>query len=357
MTQAKTVIILFGGRSSEYEVSLSSASGAYENIDKNKYDVRLIGITREGKFYLYEDDHALIPADKWTDGRKYPVSLDLARGVLTAERGGEVTDIRADAVLPMVHGKFCEDGTLQGMFAVADIPIVGCDCQSSAVCMDKAVTKAIVNAETSVRQAKAVVVKRADAADDKAIDAIRTRSERELGYPMFIKPSRAGSSVGVSKVRSADGFGDALRAALREDDKVLIEETVVGREIEVAVLEENGEYTVGGPAEIDSGSSDFYDYDTKYVNSESSYFIPARIDDSLIDEVRADAVAIFKALDCSGFARVDFFASNDGSIIFNEINTLPGFTPISMYPKMMIHEGISYSELIDRLIGTALKCD
>lgn len=351
----KSVIILFGGRSSEYDVSLLSATGAYENIDKSKYDVKLVGITREGRFHLFEGDVSLIASDRWHQDKIYPISLDLSRGVLTVEREGNAEDLPADAVLPMIHGKFCEDGTLQGMFAVADIPIVGCDCQSSAVCMDKAVTKAIVSAETNVRQAKAVVIKHADVTGDEYIASLRERCELELGYPMFVKPSRAGSSVGVNKVKSAERFEEAVKLALAEDDKVLIEEAIAGMEIEVAVLEENGKYTVGGPAEIDSGSSDFYDYATKYINDESSYFIPARISEDLQREVREDAVEIFKALDCTGFSRVDFFCTDGGELVFNEINTLPGFTPISMYPKMMIHEGISYSEVLDRLIKTVLR--
>ena len=352
-----TVIILFGGRSSEYEVSLSSATGAYNNINKEKYNVLLVGITREGRFFLYEDDPALIAKDKWTEGKKYPFSVDLSDGTVSVDRGDAIEHIKVDAVLPMIHGKFCEDGTLQGLFAVAGIPVVGCDCQSSAVCMDKAVTKAIVAAETGVQQAKAVVIKTADAQTSEDITAIRIRSEAELGYPMFVKPSRAGSSVGVSKVKSAETFEKALIAALNEDSKVLIEECIVGREIEVAVLEEKGAYIAAHPAEIDSGSADFYDYETKYISDASSFYLPARLSEEKQDEVREYALAIFKALDCSGFSRVDFFYTTDGRFVFNEINTLPGFTPISMYPKMMINEGISYSELIDRLIGTVVAAE
>ena len=352
----KTVIILFGGRSSEYEVSLSSATAAYNNIDKEKYNVKLVGMTREGKFFLFEDDPTMIAADKWTDGRKYPVSLDLSRGVLTYVKDGVTEDLPADAVLPMVHGKFCEDGTLQGMFAVADIPIVGCDCQSSAVCMDKVVAKSIVAVNSDVKLAKMVVVKAADVTDEASVDAIREKCEKDLGYPVFVKPSRAGSSVGVSKVKSADTFADALKKALREDDKVLIEEAIesIG-EIEVAVLEEHGRYTVGGPAQIDRGSAEFYDYETKYISDASSFFLPAKISEDLQKTVREYAEMIFKILDCRGFARVDFFCTPDGELVFNEINTLPGFTPISMFPKMMINEGISYPEVIDRLVKTALR--
>ena len=350
----KTILILFGGKSSEYEVSLSSATGAWTNIDKEKYDVLLCGITREGRMYLYGDDPAKIADDTWTAGVKWPLSVDFSDGTLAADRGRGTEHIRVDAVLPMIHGKFCEDGTMQGLFAVAGIPVVGCGCQASALCMDKAAAKAVAACETSIRQAKAVVV-RADAAKtDGEIARIREAAEKAFGYPMFVKPSSAGSSVGVTKVKTPDAFADAVRTALREDTKVLVEEYVRGREIEVAVLEEHGTYTVAHPAEIDVGSSEFYDYDTKYVTDESSFFIPARLSAEKQDEVRRYAEEIFRSLDCRGFARVDFFFTEEGEFVFNEINTLPGFTPISMYPKMMISDGISYAELLNRLIESAL---
>lgn len=348
----KTVVLLFGGASSEYTVSLSSASGVLANIKTDRYELLRVGITREGRFYLFCGDNAEIKNDTWESGEVYPVMLDLSRGTLRVERDGKLEEHKIDAVLPMIHGKNCEDGTLQGMFAVAGIPVVGCECASSAVCMDKAFTKAIVANETKIRQAAVVVVRAADIEKDGAIDVVRERCERELGYPMFIKPSRAGSSVGASKVKCADTFESALREALHEDSKVLIEECIVGCEVEVAVLEENGVYTVAHPAEIDLGGSEFYDYDTKYVSDVSSFHLPARISQEKQDEVRGYAEEIFRALDCRGFSRVDFFYTPEGEFVFNEINTLPGFTPISMYPKMMIAEGISYAELIDRLIGT-----
>ncbi|MBQ4353950.1 MAG: D-alanine--D-alanine ligase [Clostridia bacterium] len=350
----KNILLLFGGRSSEYEVSLSSASGAYNNIDKTKYSVHLVGITREGRFYYYAGDPACIAADTWTENEIYPLSLDLSDGTVSYEKNGETVHIRVDAVLPMIHGKFCEDGTLQGLFAVADIPVVGCSCQSSAVCMDKALTKIVVAAETNVRQAKAVILRETDVKNEGDLDAVREKAEAAFGYPMFVKPSRAGSSVGVSKVKSADAFRTAVRAALNEDDKVLIEECITGVEVEVAVLEENGTYTVAHPAEIDSGSAEFYDYETKYISDASSYYLPARLPEEKQNEVRAYAEAIFKALDCRGLSRVDFFFTPEGEFVFNEINTLPGFTPISMYPKMMVSEGISYGELVGRLVDTVL---
>lgn len=347
-------MLLFGGKSSEYEVSLSSATGAYNNIDKEKYRILLTGITRDGKFWLYEGDPAAIKEDRWTEEEKYPLSLNLTEGCVCVDRGGEVEKIKVDAVLPMIHGKFCEDGTLQGMFAVAGIPVVGCGCQSSAVCMDKAVTKDIVAYETGIRQAAAVVVRKGDIRDDADIDGIRVKCEEKFGYPMFVKPARSGSSVGITKVKNAGMFADAVRAALGEDTKILVEECLYGHEVEVAVLEEKGVYTVAHPAEIDSGASEFYDYDTKYVNNESTFYLPARMSEEKMDEVRGYAEKIFRVLDCEGFSRVDFFYTPEGNFVFNEINTLPGFTPISMFPKMMINEGISYPEVIDRLIATVL---
>ena len=347
----KTILILFGGKSSEYEVSLSSATGVLDNIDRDKYDVRLCGITREGRMYLYGGDPARIASDTWFGDGCLPLSLDLSDGTLVA--GDD--KFRPDAVLPMIHGKFCEDGTMQGLFAVAGIPVVGCDCQSSAVCMDKAAAKEIAAHETGVRVAKTVVVKaRAVRGGDAEILKFREEAERAFGYPMFVKPSRAGSSVGVTKVKTPEAFLPALKAALAEDSKVLVEEAIRGREVEVAVLEERGEITVAHPAEIDTGSAEFYDYMTKYVTDASSFYLPARIPEEKQNEVRRYAEAIFCALDCRGFARVDFFLTPEGEFVFNEINTLPGFTPISMYPKMMVNDGISYSELIDRLIGTVL---
>lgn len=346
----KTVAVLFGGRSSEYDVSLSSASGVLANINYEKYNVIRVGITREGAFWLFEDDNALIAKNEWMKGKICPLSVDLTNGCLCAERETGSEKIKVDVVLPVIHGKFCEDGTLQGLFAVAGIPVVGCDCESSAVCMDKAVTKAIVNAETGVRQAKAVVIKQTDVKTAADLAPYRTRCEKELGYPMFVKPCRAGSSVGVTKVKTPEKFAAAVFAALREDAKVLIEEAITGVEIEVAVLEEHGKYTVAHPAEIDSGSAEFYDYETKYVSDASSYYLPARLSEEKMNEVRSYAEQIFKALECRGLSRVDFFHTPEGDFVFNEINTLPGFTPISMYPKMMINEGISYGEVIDRLI-------
>ena len=349
----KNVVLLFGGRSSEYEVSLSSSSGALENIDIEKYDVTKIGITREGGFYLYEGDVSLISEDRWfEEGKTYPVSLDLAKGVFTADVNGVKREIKPHAVLPMIHGKNCEDGKLQGMLALAGIKVAGCGCTSSAVCMDKEFTKAIIRDQTDIPQAKAVIIRSEDYNAGTA-ESFRERCEAELGYPMFVKPANAGSSVGVTKVKSAADFEKAVLNSLHEDEKILVEECIVGCEVEVAVLEEGGKYYAAHPAEIDSGSSEFYDYETKYISDVSSFYLPARVTEEEQDKVRAYAVEIFKTLGCRGLSRVDFFYVGGGKFVFNEINTLPGFTPISMYPKMMINDGISYTELLSRLIEGA----
>ena len=274
----KTVCVLFGGKSSEYEVSLSSAHAVLSNIDTAKYSVIRIGITKEdGRFYRYDGDLAGIRDGSWCADRTKlcGVTLSLSDGRLSFQPNADgyaPEPVVPDVVFPVLHGRFGEDGTVQGMFAVAGIPVVGCDCASSGVCMDKALTKAVISADTSIRQVECVM---AHLGDDVA--SLRAKCESAFGYPMFVKPCRAGSSVGVTKVKDAASFAAAADCAFREDDKILIERAVHGREIEVAVLEEHGEYTVAIPAEIDLGGSEFYDYDTKYVSDCSSFYLPARL--------------------------------------------------------------------------------
>ncbi len=343
----KTICVLFGGRSSEYDVSLSSAFAVLSNIDRTAYDLLVIGITREGRWFRFDGDLEAIRSGHWCDDTSAlpTVALDLSDGTVRCkDSAGVVTRIHCDAVFPVLHGKFGEDGTIQGLFAVAGVPVVGCGCTSSGLCMDKAFTKSVIAQDTGIRQAKAVIGRTTDSPD-----ALRKKCEEAFGYPMFVKPSAAGSSVGVSKVRTAAEFAPALAKALAEDSKVLIEEAIVGSEVEVAIFENHGEIFAATPAEIDVGSSDFYDYDTKYVSDVSSYYLPARFAPEEIAQVQEYAKRIFRALDCKVYARVDFFHTKDG-FVFNEINTIPGFTPISMYPKMMMHSGMSYAELIDRML-------
>ncbi len=348
MSERITLCVLFGGHSSEYEVSLSSAYSVLTNLNAGRYDVMPVGITKEGAWYLYTGDWEKIRDGSWcqSPAQLPKVTVDLtpgARSLLICPPGELPYSRKVDVVFPVLHGAYGEDGTVQGMLALADIPFIGCGCTASGVCMDKSLTKFPV-AAAGIRQAKYVLAR---STDDKK--TIAENAERALGYPMFVKPARAGSSVGISKAKDRAGLLTALDVAFREDEKVLIEETIVGREIEVAVLEEHGRYTVSDCAEIDAGA-EFYDYDAKYVSDTSTFYIPARLPEKIRYEVRRQAEIIFRALDCRTLSRVDFFVSDNGEIVFNEINTLPGFTSISMYPKLMMHAGMTYGELIDRLV-------
>lgn len=352
MSNKITLCVLFGGHSSEYEVSLTSAYSVLTNANTARYDILPVGITREGAWHLFTGDYEKIRDGSWCDAASLlpSVTVDLTPGsqsLLITKSDGTCEKQKVDVVFPVLHGAYGEDGTVQGMLSLAGIPFVGCGCASSVVCMDKSLTKLPVN-RAGVKQASFILVRKSD---DKA-DIIE-KAEKAIAYPMFVKPARAGSSVGISKAKDRKGLCAALEKAFREDEKVLIEETIVGREIEVAVLDEKGTYTVSDCAEIDAGA-EFYDYDAKYVSDCSSFYIPARLSKETRDEVRRQAEIIFKALDCRTLSRVDFFVKEDGEILFNEINTIPGFTPISMYPKLMMDAGLTYPQLIDRLIDASL---
>lgn len=339
--------VLFGGESSEHEVSLVSASAVIDNIDRERIDPVMIGITKTGEWYLYEGSTADIKSGVWTEHTCGKVSLDLAGSGLVADG----KNLSVDAVFPVLHGAFGEDGTVQGMFELAKIPVVGCGSASSAVCMDKAFTKRVLNAE-GIPQAPAAIITYEEYLTD-AEDALDYAEEGAEGYPIFVKPARAGSSVGVSKADNREELRRAMELAFGHDSKILCEKCIVGREIEVAVLRDaDGTLTVSECGEIDPGS-EFYDYDTKYKSDSASYFIPARLDADTAENVRATAEIIFRLLDCRGLSRVDFFVGDEG-FVFNEINTLPGCTPISMYPKLMEHSGIGFSELITRLVREAI---
>ncbi len=349
--------ILFGGRSSEHEVSLSSSYAVLGNVDRDKFDVFSVGITKEGKWYLYTGDIEKIKDGSWIlDGENLAdVVFDPAPGgenfVVLTKDGAVRERLTADVVFPVLHGANGEDGTVQGLLEVARIPFVGPDHTSSGVCMDKSFTKRIINEERGVRQAMAVILTEREYNRDREGTA---RKIGQMGYPVFVKPARAGSSVGVKKVKEEKDLASALSVAFAEDDKILVEEYIEGREIEVAVMESEGVVVASEPGEIDPGF-EFYDYDTKYLNDTASYYIPARLDAETAKKVRETAVKIFRALDCRTLSRVDFFVTDDNGIVFNEINTIPGFTPISMYPKLFINGGMTYSEVITALVGSALK--
>ncbi len=344
--------ILFGGMSSEHEVSLVSAYGVITNVDRDKFDVTPIGITKDGKWYLFTGGVEKIKDGSWCDGEDVKeLAVDPApRGAnfLVIEEGAVRERLTLDVVFPVLHGANGEDGTVQGLLEMAGVPFVGPDHTSSGVCMDKAFTKRIVKESGAAAQARAVILTKNDERES------ARREIEKLGYPVFVKPARAGSSVGVTKVKTPEALDEALERAFREDGKILVEEFIEGREIEVAVMETAGEVVASVPGEIDPGF-EFYDYDTKYQNDTASYYIPARLDKAVEDEVRERAVRIFKALDCRTLSRVDFFVKADGSVVFNEINTIPGFTPISMYPKLFMQSGMSYSDVITALAESAMK--
>ena len=355
--EEKTVFcVMFGGNSTEYEVSLKSSYYVLENADKEKYDIVKVGITREGQMYVYKGENEKIKDNTWKDDKnnlkKALMSTSYGdHAVYAINEDGTVQRIQIDVVFPVMHGAYCEDGRLQGMLDMSGVAYVGPGCASSAVCMDKAFTKMLLN-NYGIPVAACVYADKYDILN--GYDNIKNDVESTLGYPVFVKPANSGSSVGVSKVLNEEGLREALIKAVEFDNKVLIEEAIVGKEVEVAVLgNENAVALTCGEIISDA---DFYDYDDKYKNGTSTYCIPAKIRKSTWINLKRTAEGIFRYLDCKGLSRVDFFVcGNDEKIIFNEINTLPGFTDISLYPKMAMNCGMTYSEIIDKLIELAME--
>lgn len=346
--------VLFGGASSEHEVSLMSATSILNNLDPEKYEIYKVGITKEGKWLLYTGETAGLTDGSWeTSGQTVPAFLSPDPSVhglvILKESGAEL--LRLDCVFPALHGKNGEDGTLQGLLQLSGIPFAGCHTLASAVCMDKAVTHTLLSA-ANIEQAHYLwfYSDRFDCAPD----VIKNKIEARLNFPVFVKPANAGSSVGVSKVERKEDLDAAILKAAAEDSKVVVEEGIVGQEVECAVLG-NREAEASIVGEI-GASAAFYDYDDKYVNGTSQLFIPARLPEDTAQKVRETAVRAYRLLGCSGLARVDFFVTEgDRRVILNEINTLPGFTSISMYPKLWMAGGLTYSELLDRLIELAFQ--
>lgn len=347
------VLVLFGGVSSEHDVSLVSASSVIKNIPADKYDIIMMGITKEGKSYIFNGNCDLLPGGKWLDDTSF-----LERAVISPDRehhgiihveSGKIE--RVDVVFPVLHGRNGEDGTMQGLLEISGIPFVGCHTASSAVCMDKALTNAMCDFH-KIPQAKWTCFNKYDYAKSK--DNLLAEAAKYLGFPIFVKPANAGSSVGISKAKSISELDEACRIAFEHDPKVVLEEGIDGKEIECAVMG-NDDPIASIPGEI-VPSNDFYDYEAKYITAESELHIPARISDEKLEEVRETAVRVYRALGCSGLTRVDFFVRNsDGKVLLNEPNTIPGFTSISMYPKLFDASGVSYSELIDKLIAYAME--
>ena len=349
-----SVCILFGGISPEHEVSLRSAESVLNNIDQSKYNVFPVGITKDGDWICFGGkDYSMLPAGTWTthpDNRRAAISPVRGQGLLTFE-GDCVVRERIDVVFPVLHGENGEDGAMQGLLQMAGIPYVGPHVSASAVAMDKTLTKLVVD-QACVPQAAWQLVRRQDL--EHHMDATLARLEEKFRYPMFVKPAGTGSSVGVSKAADQEALRAALLAASVYDSKILVEEFIHGREVEVAVMgNDNPVASICG--EIDSGA-DFYDYEAKYVTDTSVAYIPARISEETQELVREAAVKVYRAIGCQGLSRVDFFVTFEGErVVFNEINTLPGFTSISMYPKLFAASGIPYGELIDELINLAVE--
>jgi D-alanine-D-alanine ligase len=351
MKKKLRVAVLFGGKSAEHEISLRSAKNIVEAIDKKKYDLVLIGIDKKGKWYFNDDARLLEKAD-----RPKTIKFDRAQNALALIPSDKTkqwlrlstrrADKPVDVVLPVLHGTFGEDGTVQGLLKMADIPFVGAGVLGSAVGMDKDVMKRLLR-DAGVPIARFVTARRGERIDFSII-------ERELGLPLFLKPANCGSSVGIHKVKDESQFAAAVKDAFRYDDKILLEEYIQGREIECSVLG-NNDPIASLPGEIVT-RHEFYSYEAKYLDEKGAALeIPAKLPAEIVKEIQQLAVKTFKALCCEGMARVDFFLRGDREVIVNEINTIPGFTKISMYPKLWEASGLSYTEVIDRLIQLALE--
>ncbi|MCK2242363.1 MULTISPECIES: D-alanine--D-alanine ligase family protein [unclassified Crossiella] len=359
MTQRKTrVAVVFGGRSTEHTISCVSAGSILTHLDRDRFEVIPVGISREGAWVLgASDPKALEIRDRKlpeVDGSTGALALpadptrpDLVH--LGADRAGEVLSA-VDVVFPVLHGAYGEDGTIQGLLEMAGLPYVGAGVLASAAGMDKEFAKKLLAAE-GLRNGDFVVLRRGDKT---LTDAQRER----LGLPVFVKPARAGSSIGVSKVSDWDQLDAAIALARQTDPKVLVEAAILGREIECGVLEfPDGRVEASLPSEIRVvGDIEFYDFESKYLDAEEvcEFDFPAKVDDEVSEEIRRQAVAAFHALDCQGLARVDFFLTEDNQLIVNEVNTMPGFTPVSQYPRMWAVTGVDYPTLLSTLIETAI---
>jgi D-alanine-D-alanine ligase len=349
------VAVVFGGRSTEHAISCVSAGSVLEAIDRERFDVLPIGITTEGRWVLAADD----PATLKIRGRELP-SVDptgtalalpgdpTAKGLVVLEPGDVPDELGSvDVVFPLLHGPYGEDGTLQGLLELAGVPYVGSGVFASAASMDKHHMKQLLESEGLAVPPYVVARQGEPVAPD--ID--------RLGLPVFVKPARGGSSIGITKVGDAAGLDEALAEAWRHDPKALVEQAVVGREIECGVLAgSDGRPEASVPAEIRiTGGQDFYDFEAKYLTDSTEFDIPPALPEETLTRIRTAAVRAFRALDCEGLARVDFFVTPHGGVLVNEVNTMPGFTPASMFPRMWAAAGVDYPTLVSRLLDDALR--
>jgi len=358
----RRVAVVFGGRSGEHAVSCVSAGSVLAAIDRGRFDVVPIGISRDGRWVLAPDEpeKLAITGDRLPEVEETGAAVVLSgdptqRGLVVREPGSVPREIgEVDVVLPLLHGPYGEDGTLQGLLELAGVRYVGSGVFSSAAAMDKGHMKALLQAAGLPVGAYAVVTPRQWERDPAAV----RETAAALGWPLFVKPARAGSSVGITKVHGPEELDDAVEEARRHDPRVVLEAAVAGREIECGVLEGLD----GGPPEasvlgeiVVGGTHEFYDFAAKYLPDEGTELVvPADLPDTVAEEVRTLAVRAFDALSCEGLARVDFFVADDGRVMVNEVNTMPGFTPVSMFPLLWKASGLDYPALVERLVETAL---
>lgn len=364
----RNIAVFFGGCSSEYEVSLASVTGVLQNLDPEKYTAVPVGITRKGDWYYYTGETERIAADTWHTDTAHcaPASLSPSRSIheLLVYGADHLTRIPVDIALPILHGRYGEDGTLQGLIELAGIPLAGCGTLSSALCMDKDRAHKLA-ALSGIRCPRSLVMEAEAAADhnfcnneiilsdkNSVITEMAHTFARQVGFPLYVKPVRAGSSYGVTRVISPKQLEAAVNLAFRYDDRVILEENIPGFEVGCAVLGTR-ELITGEVDEIEL-SGGFFDYTEKYTLKTSAIHVPARIPAAKAEEVKQTAKRIYRALGCSGFARVDLFLTPEGEIVFNEVNTIPGFTEHSRYPGMMKAAGISFREVLNRILDQAL---
>ena len=345
----KNIVIIFGGASSEYEVSLQSAYAVINNINRERYAPVMIGISRSGSWYYFTGNIKKIKEDTWcneADCVPAVISPDRTKHQLIVLNREGAGTIRIDAVFPVMHGRNGEDGTVQGLVELAGIPLVGCGTLASALCMDKDRAHRLAGL-AGVRVPRAMVLMD-ESAVNKACDFAG-----ELGFPVFVKPVKAGSSYGVTKVEGMEQLPEAVALAFRYDNRVILEEAIDGFEVGCAVCGTD-QLIVGEVDEIELARTGFFDYTEKYTLETAAIHVPARISADKAREVKETAMRIYKVLDCSGFARVDLFLTPEGEIVFNEVNTIPGFTEHSRYPGMMRAAGYGFAEILDRIIGQAV---
>ncbi len=345
----KRVAVIFGGHSSEYEVSLQSAFSVLQNINENKFEVFPVGITREGEWYHYTGGLEQIRDNSWAEKKEnlHSVAVSQSRpapGFLVFDGDG-CRRIPVDLVLPVLHGRNGEDGTLQGLFELAGIPVAGCGTLSSALCMDKDRAHKLVGL-AGIAVPKAVAFRQADQ------EAACRKVKESLSCPLFVKPLRAGSSLGITRITKMQELFSAVEFAFTYDTEVIVEEEVDGSEVGCAILGDEV-LTVGRVDEV-ALSGSFFDYTEKYTLQSSRIYMPARVERKTEERIQETAVAIYRTLGCSGFARVDMFYTSSGEIVFNEVNTIPGFTSHSRYPNMMKGLGLSFTEVLDKLLSLYL---